>query len=258
SEAIIYTPLESSLEQNECVGGDAYFLWSSVDSQSGIYCSLSQPQDTEGGYSFGDSNNTLTQGLAGWWKMDSCSSNPVDDSSGNNANATRIGSVITAVGKDGSACQLQGGYITISSPALRSLTSNFTVATWVYPRAINTTYSRIISADSYPNQKWYIENHGGSPGKLIFRAGNGSTSNTTLVVNTWYHVVMVREGSSTKLYINGNLDKSASGGSISANSKIGIGADAAGGSKLSGKIDDMRIYDRALSVTEVQALYDSY
>lgn len=96
-------------------------MWSSVDAETGIYCSISQPSDTSGGYEFGEGGNTLTQGLAAWWKMDNCP-NPVADSSGNNIDATKMGgSVVAAVGKDGGACELQGGYINVPSSILKTI-----------------------------------------------------------------------------------------------------------------------------------------
>ena len=82
--------------------------------------------------------------------------------------------------------------------------------------------------------------------------------------DTWYHVVGVREGTSVKLYINGVLNNTDAGNSgnmvYSANPRVEIGTKTAsntGSTAWKGIIDEVRIYNRALSDSEIKALYDA-
>jgi hypothetical protein len=84
------------------------------------------------------------------------------------------------------------------------------------------------------------------------------TSTTVYEVRKWQHAVGVYSQGNVKIYLNGQLDATGSLGSTPINSLdvyIG-GAHGWAGAFFYGKIDDVRIYNRALSASEVQALYN--
>jgi hypothetical protein len=89
---------------------------------------------------------------------------------------------------------------------------------------------------------------------------NDLTSIGDVVTGQWVHVAMVRTRSTGKveLYINGMLDRttliSSSTGSLTANSRILIGANTVDGYYYKGLIDDVWIYDRALTLAQVARL----
>jgi fibronectin type 3 domain-containing protein len=78
-------------------------------------------------------------------------------------------------------------------------------------------------------------------------------------VNTWTHLALVADSSGTRLYVNGVLQETfeviALGTDASANTVIGGTGEGSGGNNdpFKGKIDDLRIYNRALSAAEIQA-----
>jgi len=79
-------------------------------------------------------------------------------------------------------------------------------------------------------------------------------SRRTMSFKKWNHVAWVWDGQSQRLYLNGELDceSPAQGGVLDSESgwlKVGEG--------FKGKIDELRLYKRALSATEVKALYES-
>ncbi len=104
-----------------------------------------------------------------------------------------------------------------------------------------------------------------SHGKPVFSTKNAAGQNVDmdsdsvpLPVGQWRHVVMVHDGSNNKLFINGGLKKSvASAGALGKTTKpFGIGYDAIdGGSNFNGSLDDIKLYNRALTDVEVAALY---
>ena len=85
------------------------------------------------------------------------------------------------------------------------------------------------------------------------------TSSTSLTPDTWYNVVMVRDSTVGKqIYINGVLDTSASYSSVTPLGDIRIGADYYNGNIIQtfdGQIDDVKIWNRALTSTEISDVY---
>jgi len=80
-------------------------------------------------------------------------------------------------------------------------------------------------------------------------------SKASITTGKWIHAVVIRVKSTGKktIYINGVLDNSGTGSTVSlnSNSKIKVGRD------WEGMIDDLRIYDRALSAQEISTLYSN-
>nr|WP_315030342.1 endo-beta-N-acetylglucosaminidase H [uncultured Chryseobacterium sp.] len=77
-------------------------------------------------------------------------------------------------------------------------------------------------------------------------------SNTALNANTWYHVAATYDGATMKLYINGTLDASkAQTGNVSSNGAFNVGYLYETSRNFNGKIDEIRVWKRALSQTEI-------
>ena len=95
---------------------------------------------------------------------------------------------------------------------------------------------------------------------------NCASSNCPLFNNTWYHLVATYDGTVHKIYLNGTLKvqrtPSVVKATVRANFFIGyVGTNEYGfptwTEKWKGYIDDLGIYNRALTVTEVQTIYNS-
>jgi hypothetical protein len=83
-------------------------------------------------------------------------------------------------------------------------------------------------------------------------------STSTTVAGRCYHLVNTYDGSTLSLYVDGLLVRSqAKSGSINYESKpLYIGTSATNSFYMKGKVDDVRIYSRALSAQEVNDLYN--
>ena len=96
---------------------------------------------------------------------------------------------------------------------------------------------------------------------IFYQSGTSfsSTSNTALENNKWSHVVGTLSNSQVNLYINGLNDSSRQFNNFSSVTStsygLSIGRLGTGGYYFNGKIDEVRMYDRALSALDVQALY---
>jgi len=93
---------------------------------------------------------------------------------------------------------------------------------------------------------------------------NQISSTTTLVPTKWYHVVctkgLLANRDQMKIYIDGVLETTgavqAITGNILNNDNLTIGAESDGGQPTDGQLDDVRIYNRELTLKEAKALFD--
>jgi hypothetical protein len=96
-------------------------------------------------------------------------------------------------------------------------------------------------------------------GKLRIIAGSGTVSSTaSLKTGEWIHVAGVYDGATLTVYANatpvGTLPYT---GALPGNTlPLRLGADSQGANRFDGSIDEARIYNRALSAADIQALYD--
>ncbi|MFC4406579.1 PKD domain-containing protein [Haloarchaeobius iranensis] len=102
-------------------------------------------------------------------------------------------------------------------------------------------------------------------GNIGVMAGNDDGAQSTTEINdgTWHHVVLVRNATSgeTRVYVDGVLEDteiSETGAKTSSFSGIGVIEDTGGSPEyLDGRLDEVRLYDRALSDAEALALYET-
>lgn len=141
-------------------------------------------------------------------------------------------------------------------------TNDFTIDLWVNFSQINAT-NAFVAHDDGPGafNKWifWLRN-----GQLEFHT-NDTVSNLIFIgipfspdLNTWYHVAVTRNGEAYNLYINGSspgpITNSTAVPNASASLTLGM---AEGGYFLNGRLDEMEIFNRALSTEEIQALYNA-
>ncbi|HEX8679062.1 MAG TPA: LamG-like jellyroll fold domain-containing protein, partial [Chthoniobacterales bacterium] len=97
-----------------------------------------------------------------------------------------------------------------------------------------------------------------APGKLYFNGGGDDLAGTTtLQPNTWYHAAVTYDGATVKLYLNGVLESSKATAALNTaldSNGLTIGLRPAT-SVWNGQIDEIDIFNRALSLAEIQAIY---
>lgn len=222
--------------------------------------------------SIGSNNKSaLNQGLVGHWKMDETSWNgtagEVGDSSGSGNDGTSInGAEATSSAKFGHAGYFAGvdEYVSLGTPT--SMTSR-TYSIWIKPNAGassngrdgvfgETAGTRIDYGNGVGSTSFHalVLLTSGSPAyKELTGTGNGTSG--------WSHLVLVIDNPNGKasFYVNGRLSSTATW-TTSSQSVNTSGAQYLGyvnsAAKLNGNLDEARLYNRALSPSEVSQLYN--
>lgn len=186
------------------------------------------------------------------------------DSSGNANHGTLAnGPTWTTAGKHGGALTFDGSndIVNINDAATLDLTTGMTLAAWVRP----TTASgwRTILMKEQPGHIAYaLYGSTSSPSRPAIELDTTASSanvevrgTAQLAINTWTHVAATFDGSSLKLYINGvQVGSLPAGGSIiTSGNALRIGGNTVWGEYFRGQIDDVRIYNEALTQAQIQS-----
>jgi hypothetical protein len=197
-------------------------------------------------------------GFISHWKFDEGSETIAHDSVGNN-HGTVYGAVWTT-GKIDGALSFDGIDDYVDCGSGPSNYDNITVSAWMKTSTEGILVSNRYS--SYSFGTWYTLS------SMDIAVGDNSQGgyrllpfNTTTLDGNWHHVAYTKNGTSHAIYVDGLLDLSfTSNADISWNNPTFIGRRWTKSSSVgwfNGIIDDVRIYDRALSAEEVQQLYQS-
>lgn len=218
------------------------------------------------------------KGLIGYWTFDYANSGSISnnqttglkDSSGNNNNATSSNANGTGMawvaGKVGSgAVSFDGVDDSIIAPRLGlELTQQVSVAAWVninsWTANLNFLGYNNSGTDGYSLQIRNVSCPAGI--YLLLSSGAGTaTGPANASCGSWHHVVGTYDGSQIKIYMDGVLQASNPYTSAMTYSSgylpFGIGGDSSRIRYLNGSLDDVRVYNRALSAAEIQAIYNA-
>lgn len=213
---------------------------------------------------------SVHDGLVSWWKGED---NFLDNWDSNNGSI--IGALRNAAGKVARSVWYTGaGYVNVpDSPSLRT-TNGITLEAWVFPDSSFTTVPSIIASKYvYPlsqppgTQNCYLLGTTNS-GRLFFTLSpNGTTASNatvqatnTLPLNKWTHIAATYNGSVIRLYINGVqvAQTNHTGGIFPGNANLNIAAIQTGSTSFTwgfgGLIDELSLYNRALSAAEIQSI----
>ena len=214
-------------------------------------------------------------GLVSWWAGDG---NANDLTGG--ANGTLQGAASFVAGEVGQAFNFDGstGYVQIGNPANLRLSAAMSISAWVNPRSIRiasagspmgaivTKWAQNISdtSDSDSYGLWLVQS--GSSINLfsaIHQSGGRepAVQGGNIPLNTWTHVAMTYDVTGQYvLYVNGQAVASASspGGIFATNHNVFIGReDSYIVRPFDGMIDEVQIFHRALSASEIQGIYSA-
>jgi len=215
-------------------------------------------------FNLGIASADMTTGLVGYWNFEEGSGTIAADSSGNGNDVTlrngptwtigRVGQALNLDGVDDYALKLNPSYNFTGNP-----TKSFSVSAWFNPRACvslsglaladdGTSYSDVLRLATV-GEYWIMQ----------LRPGGTHADGGNCALNQWHHLTGVYNAGETKIYLyyNGVLadSKVVSNPSTSGfRDRVNIGFAQ---EYFDGLIDEVRVYDRALSASDVMEIYNS-
>ena len=178
------------------------------------------------------------------------------DSSGNSNNGSISNATWNTGGKYGSALSFNGtnSIVSVNDSNSLDLTTGMTIEAWVKPTTLSS-WRTIILKEKTTSLAYalYANTDTGKPSAEMY--GTSALAGTTqLPLNTWTHIAATYDGTTLKLYINGSMVSSKST-SITIRISLDplrIGGNTKWGEYFNGLIDEVRIYNRALTNLEIE------
>lgn len=215
------------------------------------------------------SASSLLTGLISYWKLNETSGTLMDSVASNNSTSITGSPTYDASGKLGRCMTIAGaGYISMGTTTNLKPTTSFSVSIWF--KTSSTAYQELISnimwtSPSYKGWKIATEYSGTSwnlRGVINNNTNTGIVDSTTAINNgAWHLAVMTWNGSTLKLYKDGNQE----GGDIpftytmlyNASSDFEIGSKDGGDGTFTGSVDEIGLWSKALTSGEITTLYNS-
>ncbi len=208
----------------------------------------------------------ITTGLQLHYSFDAVTGTSVTDDSGNGNTGTTVGAPTVSTGNSGNALTfpLVTDYMQLPNTITTSLT-DFTIATWV---KINTAagWSRVFDFGAGTATYMFLTPHVANATGVVrysikFNNSAEQVINGTsgLATGTWVHVAVTQQGTTGTLYVNGvvvgtNTALTLNPAALGALTQNYIAKSQWPDPTLAGSIDEFRIYNRALTATDIVAL----
>jgi len=217
--------------------------------------------------------------LIGWWQLDEGTGEIAADSSGN-GNVATIRNGGWGEGRIGGALEMDGGddgiVVVPMSESLKSATRDLTLMAWTYRTA---EHNVAVVAHAYPmlflgfhgdRFKWQIgDEAGGFWGRVGRKLGLVSATGASCyggrdhpaALGRWIHVAATYDGKHARLYADGaEICRQPFSGSLNFNdSPITMSGYLSGAGatvdEITGRLDDVRFYDRALGAADIRAIF---
>jgi len=206
---------------------------------------------------------TATQGLVSWWPGEE---NANDIADGNNG--TLQGGATFAAGLVGQAFSFDGvgDLVEIPDAPNLNLTTSLSIDAWIRPSTVIGNH-RIVGKgnwSSVPLENFILVLVGDRlQFDLADPAGGATAINATQTIapGVWTHVAATFDGATMLMFINGVQDPSSGSHATirtgTSRAWIGVSPDSPGFEPFAGLIDEVDIYNRALSVSEIQSIVNA-
>jgi len=183
-------------------------------------------------------------------------------------NATLVGSPTYTAGRVNNALSLSGtGQYATTPYVFNPVTSDFTVTAWVkYTGTINNSLNtspvivqQMDASGTGRGLLWLSQYSATAANSLKFASsigGSATFGTSTVAANTWYMVSVTKAGTSIKIYVNGVLETTSTRTAETSIGGLLIGCNKSFGTLWTGQIDELAVYNTALSASELSTMYN--
>jgi glucose/arabinose dehydrogenase len=176
------------------------------------------------------------------WGFDETAGTKARDASGHGRTGTLTGPLRVSAGRFGNALDFDGvdDWVTVRAPRV---TSAMTVEAWVYPLSRRGS---VAVRESARGSSWSLYPHEAGIGTRFARGG-------ALKLRRWTHLAMTYDGATIRRYVNGVLagSRARKGAVPSSSYPLRFGGNAVWREWFRGRLDEIRLYDRALSAAQI-------
>ena len=202
-------------------------------------------------------NDDGASGLVAAFSFDEGAGTTALDASGNALNGA-ISGATWSTGRNGGALAFDGvdDWVTVDDNPLLDVT-RLTVSAWIRP-TVRTPWMTVLMKEAPDTLAYalYANNDASRPAGEILVNGviRIATGTAAIATNAWTHLAYTYDGANMRMYVNGVLVRTvARTGNITASTgPLRIGGNEVWGEFFTGLIDDVRVYNRALTLAEVQ------
>lgn len=212
--------------------------------------------DTQLTASYRDDGPVLPPGIQVAYGFEDGSGTTVDDITGNGHDATLTGGPAWVPdGRHGKALSFDGldDLGTIADPGSVGLSGPHTISAWVRPRTLRSWQTVVLHEKPGSFNNALYATNGGSQGKINGWVGDDGLYAPPIVTDRWTHLALTFDGTTARLYVDGSVAATR----VTAAAPAGTGPLRLGGNRvwpsetLDGLVDDVRIYNRALSAADI-------
>ena len=209
-------------------------------------------------------------GLVSWWRGEG---NGLDALGANNGTLHSASSFAFATGKVGQAFSFSGAtteYVDApSSTSLNFGANDFAIATWIKTTLPSAAYTwkRLVTKRGTSGNWYSLTLNGPVAGAVTFEIAAGVSMSSSVAVNDgkWHHIAVSRDPAGTprnyRLYIDGVENSSLTDNGLnldnSAPLEMGKWATESNGGIYSGLMDEVQIFNRSLTATEILSIYNA-
>ena len=250
----------------EDTSGPYSITWNTTTVSNGSYTLTAIARDASGNRTTSAGigvtvSNTAPTGLVAAYSFDEGVGTTLTDSSGYSNNGTITNATWSTAGHSNQALVFNGSSsrVTVADSTSLHLTTGMTLEAWLYPTAAATDWTAAVLKERSGGLAYALYATDGAakpPAGYIDKGGTdyNAAGTSVLSLNTWTHLATTYDGAALKLYVNGAMVKSRAltGTIIASTGPLDIGSDAVWGEYFAGLIDDVRVYNRALSQAEIQ------
>ena len=200
-----------------------------------------------------------SSGLVAAYSFNEGTGATLTDTSGKGNHGTIAGAQWTNSGRYGKALVFDGvnDWVTIPDSASLDLTDRMTLEAWIFPTVTLTGWRTVIEKEQPNGAVYYLQANSDTnqPAMGVFIGGERILlGGTRPSANTWTHLAATYDGARQRLYVNGaEIANRAQTGTIQGSTgALRIGGNSIWGEYFQGRIDEVRVYNRALPASEIQ------